>query len=348
MAESQRAPEGDETLPDTPSARARLLIPSCSAPDACRIRHVAVGRRIPALEPGSCRVLGFGPAPFAPSLTSARTGPAERAVIRSPPEEAYCTTATRYVVSALGHPAGSGCDSGCSPCPSRPAAARTGTLQQNRAHGPRARRRDRRARRADRLRRHPLLARHAVTRGGPPSAQRTAGSSDSPTRSSGSPVPPSRRAPWRCTSRRTSRRWTRSSAPPTSATSSPSSAWCAPSAAVTETSCAPSRPPSRNWRTEAETLAVDERTAEKLVSTCKIELGTIRARLDERRAALAGVHSDIRRLAAATTLHLPSLCPPSSRHRRAAAATPGPARGGRSSGARPRAVASAPAACTGS
>ncbi len=43
-------------------------------------------------------------------------------------------------------------------------------------------------------------------------------------------------------------------------------------------------------------LAADERTAEKLVVTCKSELGTIRARLDERLAALAGVRSDIRRL----------------------------------------------------
>lgn len=43
-------------------------------------------------------------------------------------------------------------------------------------------------------------------------------------------------------------------------------------------------------------LAADERTAEKLVMTCQRELGTIRSRLDERRAALAGVRSDIRRL----------------------------------------------------
>ena len=45
-------------------------------------------------------------------------------------------------------------------------------------------------------------------------------------------------------------------------------------------------------------LAADERTAKKLVVTCESELGTIRARLDERRAALAGVRSDIRRLVA--------------------------------------------------
>jgi hypothetical protein len=48
----------------------------------------------------------------------------------------------------------------------------------------------------------------------------------------------------------------------------------------------------------AATLAADERTAEKLVGTCKRELATIRVSLDERRAALAGVRSDIRRLAA--------------------------------------------------
>ena len=55
----------------------------------------------------------------------------------------------------------------------------------------------------------------------------------------------------------------------------------------------------RELADRAATLAADERTAEKLVGTCKSELATIRARLDERRAALAGVRSDIRRLAAA-------------------------------------------------
>ena len=43
-------------------------------------------------------------------------------------------------------------------------------------------------------------------------------------------------------------------------------------------------------------LAADERTAKKLVVTCETSLGTIRARLGERRSALAGVRSDIRRL----------------------------------------------------
>ena len=52
----------------------------------------------------------------------------------------------------------------------------------------------------------------------------------------------------------------------------------------------------RELTDRAETLAADERTAEKLVGTCKSELATIRARLNERRAALAGVRSDIRAL----------------------------------------------------
>ncbi len=56
----------------------------------------------------------------------------------------------------------------------------------------------------------------------------------------------------------------------------------------------------RELSDRVKTLASDERTAEKLVGACEAELGTIRARLDERRAALAGVRSDIRRLATAT------------------------------------------------
>jgi peptidoglycan hydrolase CwlO-like protein len=55
----------------------------------------------------------------------------------------------------------------------------------------------------------------------------------------------------------------------------------------------------RELADRAETLKADELTAEKLVGACKSELSTIRARLGERRAALAGVRSDIRRLAAA-------------------------------------------------
>ena len=48
----------------------------------------------------------------------------------------------------------------------------------------------------------------------------------------------------------------------------------------------------------AKTLVADEQTKQKLAETCKDELATIRARLDERRAALAGVRADIRKLAA--------------------------------------------------
>ena len=56
-------------------------------------------------------------------------------------------------------------------------------------------------------------------------------------------------------------------------------------------------------------LAADERTAEKLVGTCKTELSTIRARLDERRSALAGVRSDIRRLVSQTQKASPAPAP---------------------------------------
>ena len=72
--------------------------------------------------------------------------------------------------------------------------------------------------------------------------------------------------------------------------------------------------------------------------------------LDERRAALAGVRSDIRRLAAADRSRRrprprrPSSRPPAGRRRRRRLR----ARGGRSSRARPRATASARAACTAS
>jgi hypothetical protein len=55
----------------------------------------------------------------------------------------------------------------------------------------------------------------------------------------------------------------------------------------------------RELADRTETLAADERMAEKLVGTCKSELATIRARLAERRVALTGVRSDIRTLAAA-------------------------------------------------
>lgn len=49
----------------------------------------------------------------------------------------------------------------------------------------------------------------------------------------------------------------------------------------------------------AVSLGADERTAKKLVKTCKSELTTIQARLKERQATLAGVRSNIRRLVAA-------------------------------------------------
>ena len=56
-------------------------------------------------------------------------------------------------------------------------------------------------------------------------------------------------------------------------------------------------------------LTADERTAEKLVGACKSELATIRSRLGERRAALAGVRSDIRRLVAETQKTAPDPAP---------------------------------------
>jgi peptidoglycan hydrolase CwlO-like protein len=57
------------------------------------------------------------------------------------------------------------------------------------------------------------------------------------------------------------------------------------------------------------TLAADERTAQELVGACKAELTTIRARLDERRAALAGLRSDIRRLVAEAQKAAPDPAP---------------------------------------
>ena len=65
----------------------------------------------------------------------------------------------------------------------------------------------------------------------------------------------------------------------------------------------------RELTDRAATLVADERTAEKLVGTCKSELSGIRASLDERRAALAGVRSDIRRLASAATQASPKPVP---------------------------------------
>ena len=65
----------------------------------------------------------------------------------------------------------------------------------------------------------------------------------------------------------------------------------------------------RELKDRAVNLAADERTAEKLVGTCKTELTTIRSRLDERRAALTGVRSDIRRLVAETQKTSPDPAP---------------------------------------
>ena len=55
----------------------------------------------------------------------------------------------------------------------------------------------------------------------------------------------------------------------------------------------------REFADRAVALRADERTQKKLVETCRTELSTIRARLNQRRAALVGVRSDIRRLMAA-------------------------------------------------
>jgi peptidoglycan hydrolase CwlO-like protein len=65
----------------------------------------------------------------------------------------------------------------------------------------------------------------------------------------------------------------------------------------------------REQADRAKSLAADERTAVKLVGTCKSELAAIRARLEERRATLSGVRSDIRRLAAETTSASPAPTP---------------------------------------
>jgi peptidoglycan hydrolase CwlO-like protein len=56
-------------------------------------------------------------------------------------------------------------------------------------------------------------------------------------------------------------------------------------------------------------LAADERTAQELVGVCKTELTTIRSRLDERRAALAGLRADSRRLVAAAQKAAPDPTP---------------------------------------
>lgn len=58
----------------------------------------------------------------------------------------------------------------------------------------------------------------------------------------------------------------------------------------------------RELKSRAATLTADAHTAEKLVDTCRAEVATIRTSLNQRRAVLADVRSDIRRLAAAVTV----------------------------------------------
>ncbi len=65
----------------------------------------------------------------------------------------------------------------------------------------------------------------------------------------------------------------------------------------------------RELADRAETLIADEKTKQKLAETCKHELATIRARLDERRAALAGVRADIRKLVASADTKSPKPTP---------------------------------------
>jgi hypothetical protein len=59
----------------------------------------------------------------------------------------------------------------------------------------------------------------------------------------------------------------------------------------------------------AKSLTSDEKTKKKLVEACSTDLATIRARLDERRAALSGVRSDIRRLVADAAQKSPDPAP---------------------------------------
>ena len=54
----------------------------------------------------------------------------------------------------------------------------------------------------------------------------------------------------------------------------------------------------RELADRATALDADEKTHKRLVETCRTGLATIRSRLGERRAALSGVRSDIRRLVA--------------------------------------------------
>jgi peptidoglycan hydrolase CwlO-like protein len=62
----------------------------------------------------------------------------------------------------------------------------------------------------------------------------------------------------------------------------------------------------RELNDRAVKLTADERTAERLVASCKSELAAIQGRLNQRRAMLSGVRSDITRLAAKTTSVTPA------------------------------------------
>lgn len=65
----------------------------------------------------------------------------------------------------------------------------------------------------------------------------------------------------------------------------------------------------RELSDRADSLAADEKTKRKLVEACRDELATIRVRLDQRRAALAGVRADIRHLVADAAKKAPDPAP---------------------------------------
>lgn len=65
----------------------------------------------------------------------------------------------------------------------------------------------------------------------------------------------------------------------------------------------------RELADRAESLAADEKTKRRLVEEYDARLATIRARLGERRAALAGIRADIRRLVAAAAEKAPAAAP---------------------------------------
>lgn len=65
----------------------------------------------------------------------------------------------------------------------------------------------------------------------------------------------------------------------------------------------------RQLADRARELAADEHARRQLAKTRKHELATISTRLDERRAALAGVRSDVRRMALIAATRAPGLAP---------------------------------------